>query len=111
MNAPAIERAVQTTPPIIIAAVMPSLPLRPTLTSTNELRISVMRVIPDTGFEPTMAIALAATVVNRNEMIKTITRATTDCIQLWSTPNWKNTNTVNNTAISTDRIVRMAMSR
>lgn len=82
MNAPAMERAVQTTPPIIIAAVMPSLPLSPTLTRTSELRIRVIRVIPDTGFEPTMAIALAATVVNRNEMIKTMSSATVDCIQL-----------------------------
>ena len=46
------------------------------LTRMSELRISVMRVIPETGFEPTMAIAFAATVVKRNEMTKTISIAT-----------------------------------
>ena len=69
---PAIARAVQTTPPIIIAAVMPPVPVSPALTSTRELRISVIKVIPETGLVPTMAIALAATVVNRNAMTKTI---------------------------------------
>ena len=69
---PAIARAVQTTPPIIIAAVMPPVPVSPALTSTRELRISVIKVIPETGLVPTMAIALAATVVNRNAMTKTL---------------------------------------
>ena len=62
MKAPAIESAVHTTPPIIIAAVIPPVPVRPALTSTSELRISVISVMPDTGFVPTIAIAFAATV-------------------------------------------------
>ncbi len=33
--------------------------------------MSVISVMPDTGLDPTMAMALAATVVKRNEMIKT----------------------------------------
>ena len=49
MKPPAVERAVQTTPPIISAAVMPAVPFEPMLTSTSEARISVMRVIPETG--------------------------------------------------------------
>ena len=51
---------------------MPPVPVSPALTSTRELRISVIKVIPETGLVPTMAIALAATVVNRNAMTKTI---------------------------------------
>ena len=34
-------------------------------------KIKVINVMPDTGLVPTMAIALAATVVNRNAMIPT----------------------------------------
>ena len=37
--------------------------------------MSVIRVMPDTGFEPTMAMALAATVVNKKAMTKTIRSA------------------------------------
>ena len=35
-----------------------------------------MRVIPETGFDPTVAIALAATVVNKNEIMRTTASAT-----------------------------------
>ncbi len=35
-------------------------------------RINVIKVIPLTGFVPTIAMAFAATVVNRNEIISTI---------------------------------------
>ena len=72
MKPPAIDSAVQTTPPIIMAAIIPLVPLNPALTNTKELKINVINVIPDTGFEPTIAIAFAATVVNRNEMTNTI---------------------------------------
>ena len=72
MKPPAIDRAVQTTPPITSAAVMPVVPLRPTLTNTSDARISVISVMPETGLVPTMAMALAATVVKRNAMTKTI---------------------------------------
>ena len=80
---------------MISAAVMPAVPFRPMLTSTSDARISVMRVIPETGLLPTMAMALAATVVKRNEMTKTISSATAVCPQL---PN-------------VVRIVRMVRSR
>ena len=93
MNAPATERAVHTTPPMIRAAVIPAVPLRPTDTIISEARMRVIRVIPLTGFEPTMAIAFAATVVNRNAMIPTIRRPTTACQMLSTTPNAKNPNT------------------
>ena len=54
---------------------MPVVPLSPTLTNTSDERISVISVMPDTGCVPTMAMSLAATVVKRNEMTKTIRMA------------------------------------
>ena len=93
MNAPATESAVHTTPPMISAAVIPAVPLRPTATITREARMRVMRVIPLTGFEPTIAIALAATVVKRNAMMPTISTPTTACQMLSTTPIAKNPNT------------------
>lgn len=83
---------------------MPPVPVSPALTSTRELRISVIKVIPETGLVPTMAIALAATVVNRNAMTKTIRIAMLAWNQLFSTPNWKNIKVVSSVAISTVRI-------
>ena len=71
MKAPAIERAVHTTPPMMRAATMPAVPLRPTATITTEARMSVISVMPDTGLLPTMAMALAATVVKRKAMTVT----------------------------------------
>ena len=79
MKPPAIDSAVHTTPPITSAATMPEGPFSPTATITTEARISVINVIPDTGLVPTMAIALAATVVNRKEMPATSTIATKVC--------------------------------
>ena len=86
MNPPAIDRAVHTTPPIIIAAAIPPFPLRPTATSTRAVIISVIMVIPLTGFEPTIAMALAATVVKRNEMTATIRSPIRACQMLSTTP-------------------------
>ena len=63
-----MERAVQTTPPMTIEATMPEVPLKPMPTKIADAMMRVIRVIPDTGFEPTMAMALAATVVNRKAM-------------------------------------------
>ena len=111
MKAPAIESAVHTTPPIIIAAVIPPVPVRPALTSTSELRISVISVMPDTGFVPTIAIAFAATVVNRNDMTNTIRIAITEWNQLSSTPKRKKTNVVSSVAISSARISFIGRSR
>ena len=86
MKEPAIERAVQTTPPMMRAAAMPALPLRPTATRIREAMMRVISVIPLTGLEPTIAIALAATVVKRNDIRATITRATRACQMLFTTP-------------------------
>ena len=72
MKPPAIDSAVQTTPPMIMAAIIPLVPLNPALTNTSELKINVINVIPDTGFDPTIAIAFAATVVNKKEITNTI---------------------------------------
>ena len=79
MKPPAMDSAVHTTPPITSAATIPSGPFSPTATMTTDARINVISVIPDTGFVPTMAIALAATVVNRKEMPATKTIATNVC--------------------------------
>ena len=79
MKPPAMESAVQTTPPITSAATIPPGPFRPTATITTDARISVISVMPDTGLVPTMAMALAATVVKRNEMPATSRIATTVC--------------------------------
>ena len=49
--------------------------------------------MPLTGFEPTIAIALAATVVNRKAIIPTIRRPTIACHRLSTTPKRKNANT------------------
>ena len=86
MSPPAVLSAVQTTPPITIAATIPALPLRPTATSTNAVIISVIIVIPLTGLVPTIAIALAATVVKRKEMTVTISRPIIACQILFTTP-------------------------
>ena len=79
MKPPAIDSAVHTTPPITNAATIPEGPFRPTATITTEAKISVINVIPETGLVPTMAIALAATVVNRKEIPATKTIATNVC--------------------------------
>ena len=90
MNEPATESAVQTTPPIIRAASIPPGPRKPTATITTEAKMSVIRVIPDTGLEPTMAMALAATVVKRKAMAATSRMAMTAKSRLPSiTPNQK----------------------
>ena len=86
MKDPATDRAVHTTPPMMSAAAMPALPFRPTATRIREAMMSVIKVIPLTGFEPTIAMALAATVVNRNETSATITRPTMACQTLFTTP-------------------------
>ena len=77
-----MESAVHTTPPITKAATMPEGPFSPTATITTEAKINVISVMPDTGLVPTIAMALAATVVKRNEMPATRTIATNVCIRL-----------------------------
>ncbi len=71
--------AVQTTPPITNAATIPSGPFSPTPTITTEANIKVIRVIPDTGLLPTIAIAFAATVVNKKAIQATNKTATAVC--------------------------------
>ena len=82
INDPAIDNAVQTTPPIKRAANIPALPFNPTATITTEARISVISVMPETGFDPTIAMALAATVVNKKAITVTRRIATTACSKL-----------------------------
>ena len=77
-----MESAVQTTPPITNEATMPEGPFNPTATITTDARINVIRVMPDTGLVPTIAIALAPTVVNRNEIPATSRIATSVCTRL-----------------------------
>ena len=72
------------------AAIIPPVPLSPTATITTDARISVISVIPLTGFEPTIAMALAATVVKRKAMTVTRSMPTTAKSRLSITPNQKN---------------------
>ena len=69
-------RAVQTTPPMMRAATIPLVPLKPTATMMTEATMSVIKVMPLTGFVPTMAMAFAATVVKRKVMTLTTRMAT-----------------------------------
>jgi hypothetical protein len=62
-------------------------------TNMAEAMISVIRVMPLTGFEPTMAMAFAATVVKRNAMTVTTSHATAACHRVPITPSQKNKNT------------------
>ncbi|GFI58946.1 hypothetical protein IMSAG025_02410 [Muribaculaceae bacterium] len=74
-------------------ATMPEVPLSPIETNIAEATIRVISVMPDTGLEPTIAIAFAATVVKRNAMTVTTSHATSACQKVCMTPNQKNTNT------------------
>ena len=93
MSPPAIESAVQTTPPIRSAASIPAFPESPAFTRKSDVRMSVIRVIPETGFVPTVAIARAATDVKRKEMTTTTRSAMSDCVVMLGegsrTPNRK----------------------
>ena len=53
------------------AANIPPEPFRPTATITTEAKMRVISVMPDTGLLPTMAMALAATVVKRKAIAAT----------------------------------------
>ena len=86
MKLPATESAVQTTPPMTSAATMPAFPFRPTATRIKDAMISVISVMPLTGLEPTMAMALAATVVKRKLTTATTRRPTKACQTLFTTP-------------------------
>ena len=88
-----MDSAVQTTPPSTMAATIPLVPLSPMATNTAEAMMSVIRVIPLTGLLPTMAIALAATVVNRKAMTVTTSHAMAACQKVWMTPSQKNSST------------------
>ncbi|OPZ14254.1 MAG: hypothetical protein BWZ06_01110 [Bacteroidetes bacterium ADurb.BinA261] len=52
-----------------------------------------MSVIPETGFDPTIAIAFAATVVNRNEITVIVIKATIACTSVTLTPIRRNMKT------------------
>ena len=71
-----------------------------------------MSVIPDTGLEPTMAMALAATVVKRKAMIATSRMPTTAKSRLPSiTPNQKKRKVAMSVTIEPMAIILNDMSR
>ena len=112
MKLPAIESAVHTTPPMIKAANIPEGPFKPTATMTTEARISVMSVIPDTGLLPTMAMALAATVVKRKAMMVTKRMPTTAKSRLpCITPNQKKTKVMSSVTKEPMAMILNGMSR
>ncbi len=57
MKLPEMARAVQTTAPMRRATPMPSVPESPAPMRMTLERMIVIRVIPETGFVPTMAMA------------------------------------------------------
>ena len=90
MNEPATESAVHTTPPMMRAANIPPGPFKPTATITTEAKMRVINVMPETGVLPTIAMALAATVVKRKAITATSRMAITAKSKLPSiTPNQK----------------------
>ena len=70
-----------------------------------------MSVIPLTGLEPTMAMALAATVVKRKAMTVTSRMPTTAKSRLSITPNQKKRKVMMMVAIEPMAMMRKAMSR
>ena len=74
-----------------MAATIPVCPEMPIATRTIAVIINVIIVIPLTGLEPTMAMALAATVVKRKAITAAINSAIMACHQLHTVPNTKNT--------------------
>ena len=86
MKEPATLSAVHTTPPIISAAAIPALPLRPTATRMRDAMMRVISVMPLTGLEPTIAMAFAATVVKRKAITATMRSPTRACQTLFTTP-------------------------
>ena len=100
MKLPAMLNAVQTTPPIISEATMPPAPFSPTATMMTLAKMSVISVMPDTGLLPTMAMALAATVVKRKAMTATSRIPTTAKSRLpCMMPVKKKIKVANNTAM------------
>ena len=111
ISAPATESAVQTTPPITRAATMPPLPFNPQAASTIAVMISVMMVMPLTGLVPTMAIALAATVVKRKAITATISSPTRACQTVFTTPpKAKNAKTASSATEMPNTTVRIERS-
>jgi hypothetical protein len=70
------RQAVQTTAPMSKATAMPSSPARPGAEQENARQDDRDQGPPETGFVLTMAMALAATVVNRNDRRQTRTPMT-----------------------------------
>ena len=94
------------------AASIPPVPFIPTATITTEARMRVISVIPDTGLLPTMAMALAATVVNRNAINATSRMPTMAKRRLPSiTPNQKKRNVMRMVAIEPMAMILNEMSR
>ena len=112
MKPPAIANAEQTIPPTISAVTIPAVPFKPTAAKMKEERISVIIVIPDTGLLPTVAMAVAATVVNRKAKMKTISRPTITCVTfIWSPPKAKKMPITTNKPRKPKRMIFIEMSR
>ncbi len=86
ISAPEVESAVHTAVPMISAMIMPAVPARPTRIMPPIANTTVIRVMPDTGLTPTIAIACAATGVNRKESRKPTIIPTAPNLRLDSRP-------------------------
>ncbi len=90
---------------------MPEVPLMPIATKMALAIIRVIRVMPLTGLEPTIAIAFAATVVNKKEIAVTTIHATRACQKLCSTPAQKKMSTATRAIAMKNTICFMDISR
>ena len=79
---------------------MPWVPFNPIATKMVLATMRVIKVMPDTGLLPTIAIALAATVVNRKAITTTTKNATMACVRFPITPIQKNTKVTISAAVS-----------
>ena len=112
MKPPAIASAEQTMPPTTNAVMMPVPPCKPTADRIKELRIKVIMVMPDTGFVPTVAMAVAATVVNRKANKNTTRMPTIICVRfICMPPKMKKSTIMMITAKKPKSIIFMGISR
>src|SRR5580698_4528748 len=82
MNCPETQSATQTMPARAITKNMPVVPDKPNFSSTTAETITVSRVIPEAGLFAVAAIALAATVVKKNEKSRVSASPTASTLQL-----------------------------
>src|SRR5215469_14385399 len=82
MNCPDTQSATQTIPDNAMTKNIPVAPERPNLSSTTAETMTVSNVMPDAGLFAVAAMALAATVVKKNEKSSVSTRPSAKTLQV-----------------------------